>query len=100
MQLQKVIRSREVVLYEAKLLKTNCTSLESRKRVKFQQQPTIDLRVTSQGDEQVEISRTVFLEFFAPLVKIATLMTLSIILTLLHLELYQMIDGFPSWNPR
>ena len=38
---RKVNRSCDVVFNEAKLLKSNCTSLESTKRVKFQKQSTI-----------------------------------------------------------
>ena len=58
---RKVIRSCDVVFNEAKLLKSNCTSLESTKRVKFQQQPTIGSRITSQGDEQVDIYKVILL---------------------------------------
>ena len=57
----KVIRHRDVIFNEAKLLKSNCTSLESTKRVKIQQQLTIDSRITSHGYKQVEIYKSVLL---------------------------------------
>ena len=61
LQLRKVISSCDVLFNEAKIPKRICTSLELSKKPKFQQQPIINIKITFQGYEKVEIYKTIFL---------------------------------------